>query len=159
MLAGLEMMSDWLQNTFRTMIRQRGGPTAIGQLCAVFDVVESIIKSDEFQGCIFVNAAMEFPLPHEPIHVVASQHKLSIEDTVHVLAVKAGASEPRRLAQELCLIMEVAYVTRLVTGNRQTIDIAHRIADSVISSHCPDPSAQALTAGSDGDLRLPQPAV
>src|SRR5207342_2484478 len=82
MLAALEMQNVWLQNTFRDMIRDRGGDTAIGQLRAVLDVVETIIESDEFQGCIFVNVAMEFPLMHEPAHVAAAENKLAIETII-----------------------------------------------------------------------------
>src|SRR5688572_18035503 len=52
MVAALEMQNGWLQDTFRTMIRERGGPAAINRLYAAFDVVEHIIASDEFQGCI-----------------------------------------------------------------------------------------------------------
>ena len=137
MLAALDMQNCWLQQTFRDMIRDRGGPTAIGQLYAVLDVVESIIESDDFQGCIFVNAAMEFPLPHDPAHVAASQNKQAIEDIVRALAEGANADDPRSLAQELCLIMEGAYVTRHVTGNPDTLDIARRIARLVIASRCP----------------------
>jgi AcrR family transcriptional regulator len=140
MIAALEMQNRWLQETFRAMISERGGPTAIGQLYAVLDVVESIIESDEYQGCMFVNVSMEFPLPHEPAHVLASQNKQAIEDIVHALAIEIGATEPRALAQELCLIMEGAYVTRHVTGNRQTIEIARRVARLVIASRCPDGS-------------------
>ena len=137
MLAALEMQNCWLQDTFRAMIRERGGPTAIGQLRAVLDVVEHIIESDDFQGCIFVNVAMEFPLPHEPAHIAASQNKQAIEEILKVISEEAGADEPRLLAQELCLIMEGAYVTRHVTGNKNTVDIARRIADLAISSRCP----------------------
>jgi AcrR family transcriptional regulator len=137
MLAALEMQNCWLQDTFRTMICDRGGPTALGQLHAVLDVVEHIIASDDFQGCIFVNVAMEFPLPHEPAHVAASQNKQAIEDIISAIAEEAGADNPKLLAQELCLIMEGAYVTRHVTGNQNTVEIARRIADLAISSHCP----------------------
>ena len=119
------------------MIRERGGPTAIGQLHALLDVVEHIIESDDYQGCIFVNVAMEFPLPHEPAHIAAAQNKQAIEEIVNAIAVEAGADEPKLLAQELCLIMEGAYVTRHVTGNKNTVDIARRIADLAISSRCP----------------------
>src|SRR6476620_6052611 len=115
-LAALEMQSEWLQTTFRSMATERGGPTAIAQLRALMDVVKTITDTDEFQGCIFVNVAMEFPLPHEPAHVAASQNKRAIEDIVHAIAVEAGAPDPRALAQELCLIMEGAYVTRHVSG-------------------------------------------
>jgi AcrR family transcriptional regulator len=140
MLAALEMQNRWLEETFRSMVRERGGPTPVGQLRALFDVVEVLIESDDYQGCIFVNVAMEFPLPHEPAHVLASQNKQAIEDFVGDLAAEAGASDPQGLARELCLVMEGAYVTRQVTGNTKTVDIARGIADLVIASRCPCPN-------------------
>jgi hypothetical protein len=100
------------------------------------DVVEHFVESDDFQGCIFVNVAMEFPLPHEPAHIAAAKNKQAIEDMVHGLAVEAGAADPRSLAKELCLIMEGAYVTRHVTGDKQSIEFARRVADLVISAAC-----------------------
>jgi AcrR family transcriptional regulator len=138
MLAALEMQNCWLQDTFRTMIRERGGPTPLGQLQALFDVVENIIESDEYQGCIFVNVAMEFPLPNEPAHVLASQNKQAIEEFLFALATEAEATDARLLARELCLIMEGAYVTRQVTGRQETIDIARGLANVVIASRCPN---------------------
>ena len=138
MLAALQMQNSWLQDTFRTMIRERGGPRAISQLHAVLDVVDHIIASDDFQGCIFVNAAMEFPLPNEPAHVAAAENKQAIENILCSLAAEAGAEDARALAQEMCLIIEGTYVTRQVTGKRTTIDIARRIARLVIESHLPN---------------------
>ena len=135
MLAALAMQNEWLQNTFREMIRERGGESALGQLRAVLDVVETIIQSETFQGCIFVNVAMEFPLPHQPAHVAAAAHKRAIEGYVKELAATAGAADPYALARELCLVMEGAYVTRQVTGDPATIAVARRIADIVIASH------------------------
>src|SRR4029450_8992297 len=52
MLAALEAQDRWLQGTFRQMVQERGGPSAHGQLRSLFDVVEQIIESDEFHGCI-----------------------------------------------------------------------------------------------------------
>ena len=137
-LAALGMQNEWLQETFRAMIRDRGGPTAIGQLRAILDVVEHIVESDDYQGCIFVNVAMEFPLPHEPAHVLASENKAAIEGIVRELAEEAGAADPQAMAQQLCLIMEGAYVTRHVTGNKQTVDLAREVAELVITANCPD---------------------
>jgi AcrR family transcriptional regulator len=136
MLAVLETQNRWLQEIFHKMVRERGGETPVGQLHALFDVVDQLIESDDFHGCIFVRVVMEFPLPHEPAHVLASQSKRTIEDFVHALAVDAGVSDPRGLAQELCLLMEGAYVTRHVSGNRRTIDIARRLAQLIIESRC-----------------------
>jgi AcrR family transcriptional regulator len=143
MLAALQEQGRWLEQTFRGMIRERGGPSPLGQLHALLDVVEQIVESDQFQGCIFVNAAMEFPLPHEPAHVAAAQNKQAIEDIVHAVAVEASATDPRSLAKELCLIMEGAYVTRHVTQNKQTVDIARRVASLVINAGCPQPAGAA----------------
>jgi AcrR family transcriptional regulator len=143
MLAALEMQNAWLQDTFQEMVREHGPETAIGQLYTLFDVVERIIESDEFQGCIFVNAAMEFPLPHEPAHVLAASNKAAIEEVVQQLAVEAGADDPQALAEELCLIMEGAYITRHVTGNKSTVDIARRLADLAIAAHCPTDQPEA----------------
>lgn len=137
MLAALEMQNKWLQSTFQEMIRERGGETPLGQLRAALDVVERIIESDEFQGCIFVNVAMEFPLMHEPAHIAAAGNKRAIEAIVHDLAARAGAPNPRQLAEELCLIFEGAYVTRQVTGNRETIEIARRLAEQSIRANIP----------------------
>lgn len=136
MLGVLETQNRWLQDVFRNMVRERGGETPVGQLYALFEVVDLLVESDDFHGCIFVKAVMEFPLPHEPAHVLASQSKQTIEEFVHSLAASAGVSNPRGLAQELCLLMEGAYVTRHITGNRRTIDITRRLGQLIIDDHC-----------------------
>jgi AcrR family transcriptional regulator len=134
MLAVLADQNRWLQESLRTMIDQRGGPTTAGRLRALFDLVEQIIESDDYHGCIFVNVTMEFPLPHDPAHQAAARAKRSFEDIVCEVAA-ADAAEPRTLARELCLIIEGAYVTRHVTGDRGTIEVARRLGELVIERH------------------------
>lgn len=136
-LAALELKNQWLQDTFRQMVGERGGPTFVGQFRALLDVADRIINEDEFQGCIFVNVAMEYPLPHDPAHIAAAKHKHAIEEIIREMAERAGVADPRQMARELCLIMEGAYVTRQVTGDKESIEIARRIADLVIAAHLP----------------------
>jgi len=133
-LAALEMKNRWLQDAFRQMVRARGGPEPVGQLRALLDVVDEIVDADDYQGCLFINVALEFPLPSEPAHVAAAEHKRAIEEIVHDLAARAGAADPRGMARELCLVMEGAYVTRQVTGDPQSIHVARRVADLVIAA-------------------------
>ncbi|MFI5393023.1 MAG: TetR/AcrR family transcriptional regulator [Myxococcota bacterium] len=137
MLAVLEKQNRWLQGTFRELVEQRAGSgaSAADQLRALMEVVKQIIEDDEFQGCIFVNVAMEFPLLHQPAHRAAAEHKRAIEAFVEDLASRSGAADPRALAQDLCLVMEGAYVTRQVTGDATTIAVARRVAAAVIESH------------------------
>jgi hypothetical protein len=96
------------------------------------------MSSNEFQGCIFVNASFEFPLPHEPIHVAAVAHKQAIEEAIRELVARAGADDPAGMARQLCLVMEGAYITRQLTGDLRTFDAARQIADLIIASHLPE---------------------
>jgi AcrR family transcriptional regulator len=135
MLSVLEEQNRWVQQSFRERMRTLGGDCAVKQLRALMDVVEMIAESEGFRGCIFVNAAMEFPLQHEPAHLAASRSKIDLEEIVYEVACEAGAAEPRAMAQELCLIMEGAWVSRHVSGNPRTVAIARRIAERVIDQH------------------------
>jgi AcrR family transcriptional regulator len=140
MLAALEMQHHWAHDAFRSVVAECGG-TVVGQLRSLFDLVGEISNGDEFQGCFFVNAAMEFPLQHEPAHVAAAQFKRSIEDFVEDLAARGGAADPRQMARELCMIMEGAYVTRQISGDKQSIEVARRLAELVFAAHLPETAA------------------
>jgi len=135
LLAALEDRQRQLEHEFLTIVRRRGGDSPVGQLRALFDAVQNITDDAWFRGCVFVNVAMEFPQPHEPAHVVAIKSKDAIQRMVQGLAEQAGAASPRALAEELCLIMEGAYVTRQVTCNPETIAIARRLAERAIGVH------------------------
>jgi AcrR family transcriptional regulator len=135
MEAALEQQNRWLQETFRELLRAEGGRAAADQLRALFDVVQQIIEREDYHGCIFINASIEFPLPHHPAHALAARNKQSIEAIVFEVAERAGAARPDELAKELCLVMDGAYVARLVTGDPAVIETARRVADRVIRAH------------------------
>ena len=154
MLAVLAEQDRWLQESLRQMIRQRGGTTATGQLRALFDLLEQIMDSDDFHGCIFVNVTMEFPLPHDPAHVAAVKAKQSFEDVVHDIFARGQAANPRGAARELCLICEGAYVTRHLTGDRNTINVARQLGEPVIARHFPEAAAtERLPAAASDSAR------
>jgi len=138
LLAALENQHRSLEADFRQVVRERGGDSPARQLRALFDAVENITESDWFRGCVFVNVSMEFPLPHEPAHQVAANSKAAIEQVVQEIAAQAGAADPLALAQELCLIMEGAYVTKHVTGSTATMSIARRLAERALAAHLPE---------------------
>src|SRR5262245_13337201 len=124
MLTVLQDRNEWLQESFRQMIRDHGGRSALDQLHGLFDVVEQIIEQDDFRGCIFVNAAMEFPLPHKRAHGAAAENKRAIQEIVLEIAERGGVEKPEVLARELCMIIDDAYVGRQVSGDPATIETA-----------------------------------
>lgn len=146
MVGVLDSVDAFLQGAFRAMVRQVGGRSAIGQIRSLLDVVQQVIEQGDFHGCIFVNAAMEFPVPHDPAHEAALRHKRALEDFVYELAERAGVIDPDGFAEEFCMVIEGLYVTRSVTGNPGTIAIARRLVDCIIERHMP--AGRGLTDGS-----------
>jgi AcrR family transcriptional regulator len=137
----LRMHDRWWRDTFQQLLRKHGGDTPRGQLLAVPDVLNEIFTSDDYNGCIFINVAVEFPLPHDPAHIAAKEHKRAMEDILRELAGYAGASDPATLAQELAMIMEGAYVTQQVTRTPETSDVSRRLITMLINRHLPDTAA------------------
>ena len=127
----------WWQDTFRQMLRRHGGDTPRGQLLAVPDALAELFCTDQFNGCIFVNVAVEFPLPHDPAHALAAEHKASMEDILRELAGYAGASDAKALAEELALVMEGTYVTRQVSQRPETEEIARRLVTQIVDRYVP----------------------
>lgn len=125
----------WWRDTFREMLRRHGGDTPRGQLYAVFDALDETLNDADYNGCFFINVAVQFPLPHDPAHETAAEHKRAMENLLRELAGYAGATEPAALAEELSLLIEGAYVSRQVTGCERTTAIARRIGELVLSKH------------------------
>jgi AcrR family transcriptional regulator len=130
----------WWRESFQQMLRDIGGDEPAGQLRAVPDALEALFRTDSFNGCIFVNVSVEFPLPHDPIHQAAMEHKHMMEMILRDLALRARARDPVALAEQLSMIMEGAYVTRQVTRNDRTAEIARRTADALFEQHLPQPA-------------------
>jgi AcrR family transcriptional regulator len=131
----LRVRDQWWRKTFARRLRERAGDDPGAQLRAVFAVLEEFIDADEFNGCIFVNVAVEFPRQHAPAHQAAAEHKELMGELLRDLALRAGARDPVALAEELALLMEGSYVTRQVSGNRHAAAIGARAADVLIDLH------------------------
>lgn len=154
MVAVLADVDEFLQQQFRQMVRELGGPTARGQLRAVLQVAQQAVEQPDFHGCIFVNAAIEFPLPHDPVHIAAARHKHGLEEFFYGLGERAGAADPAELARDLSLILEGAYVTRAVNGGFASFSTALRLLDQVILQHC-GPSVAATSRTRPAPRRRP----
>lgn len=136
----------WWQDEFRELLRRHGGDSARGQLLALPDVLHHLFRDPNYNGCFFINVAVQFPLPHDPAHEVAAAHKQSMEAIIRELAGFAGAADPKALAQELAIVLEGAYVTEQVTRNPGTAQIARRLVTLVVDRHVPP--AKSTSPGS-----------
>ena len=136
-LAVIRKRDRWWRDTFAKAIRDRGGDDARQQLLAAFDVLHEWFNEEPFCGCMFINAAAEFPSPHDPAHEAAAENKRAIEEMIRNLAQAAGAADPQAFAEQFNLVIEGAIVTRQVTRSDTAAAIARRTAELLLAAHLP----------------------
>ena len=134
-IESLRWHDQWWQQTFRKMLRRHGGDTPRGQLLAVPEALAELFEGDEFNGCMFVNVAVQFPLPHDPAHKLAVEHKEAMEDILREIAGYAGAGDPKALAEEIGLVMEGAYVTRQIAKRPAVVAAMGRVVTLIVEEH------------------------
>jgi AcrR family transcriptional regulator len=127
----------WWSSELRDRIQRAAGPDARAQIIAIFDVMYDIIHDPEYHGCIFINAAVEFPQPHHPAHQSARRAKADGLALIVDLAERAGASDPEALAQEVDMLIEGALITHQVTPECDTCGIARRAAETLMEKYLP----------------------
>lgn len=127
----------WWSSEVRDRIQRMAGPNARGQILAMFDVMHEIMHDPEYHGCIFINAAVEFPQPHHPAHQSARQAKADGLALLADLAERAGASDPVSLAQEIDMIIEGALITHQVAPDCDSCAIARRVAETLLENYLP----------------------
>ena len=136
-VAVIEEHHRWWSTELRDRIQRAAGPDPRGQILAMFDVMREILEDPEYRGCIYINAAVEFPQPHHPAHQSAKKAKADGVALLAELAEHAGASDPLALAQELDMIMEGALITHQVAPDCDVCVISRRVAETLLERRLP----------------------
>ena len=127
----------WWSGEIRERIQRAAGPDPRGQMLAMFDVMQEILNDPEYRGCIYINAAVEFPQPHHPAHQSAKKAKADGVALLAELGERAGASDPQALAQELDMIIEGALITHQVAPESNVCSTARRLAETIMEKYLP----------------------
>ena len=70
MLAVLQWRDASWPAKLKAVLRKHAGDHPRSQLRAFINVLDEIWGTDRCHGCLFLRAAAEFPVPHDPIHIV-----------------------------------------------------------------------------------------
>lgn len=138
-MAVLKEHDRWWRDEFVRLLRKHGGDYPRDQLLALPDVLTEMFSDDGYNGCFFVNVAVEFPLPHDPAHLAARDHKLAMEDILRQIAGYANCRDPGALAEEISLLMEGSYVTHQINRQPERVEVFRRMLKDVIASRVPRP--------------------
>ena len=102
------------------------------QLSAVFDVAHTWFSSNNFYGCMFINAISEFSEAECGVREAVQNFKKNIRDLIEEISRKAGVTKPTILSRELALLLEGSIVTAQVSGNPESAKDAKKIAEKLI---------------------------
>ncbi|MEO1235916.1 MAG: TetR/AcrR family transcriptional regulator [Planctomycetota bacterium] len=127
----------WESRWFEEEVEKRGGGDSRAMLLAVFDVLDTWFCGEQFNGCAFLNAAIEFPSPNDPIHRAAAAHMDNSEKWLAELATQAGASEPQRVAEEFSVLIQGSMVTRHAMNRDEAAAVSRRMAEAVLDRYLP----------------------
>src|SRR5690554_5432311 len=105
------------------------------RLYALFDMLEAWFRMPDWRGCIFMNAAAEFPTKSEPAHQAAAAHLREVQEQLQHLATLAGARNPQALAEQLLVLMQGVIAYQHVTGNERAAEIGGAMATHLLDQH------------------------
>src|SRR3569623_1727769 len=75
MVAAVHRRDEWESQAWAKAVRSRVGDDPAAQFVGMIDVLDHWCNAPDFQGCMFINAAGEFPNPHDPVHQAAAAYK------------------------------------------------------------------------------------
>jgi AcrR family transcriptional regulator len=129
-------------------MRAHGGRDPRAQILALFDLLSDWFGQPDFRGCLFMNAATEFPDPADPIHRAAAAHSAHLAAEVLLRVQALGAGEPTLITAQLLLLIAGAIAARHAAGASDAALTARRAAELLLGAAVP----------AAGVVEMPQPA-
>ncbi|MGB0909633.1 MAG: TetR/AcrR family transcriptional regulator [Nitrospirales bacterium] len=122
-----EQSRNWLMREM-----QRRGTTPREQLLVLFDTLGEFFRTEEFRGCMFINATVEFPQLDDAIHQAATEHKRIFGQYISEIVDKLNIHAPDELTEQLLILMEGAVITAHVSQPKTVAQQAKRSAEILI---------------------------
>lgn len=139
MVAAVLRRDEWESQAWERAIKQRGGDDPAAQCLATLDVLDAWFNDPEFRGCMFLNATVEFPNPHDPVHQAAAACKERSRDQRRELAAAAGAdaAAAETFADCLTAVLEGALVLRQMHGRNDAARVVRPVVEQLIATYLP----------------------
>jgi AcrR family transcriptional regulator len=105
----------------------------------MLDVMDAWFNDPDFRGCMFMNTAIEFPNPHDPVHQAAAAHKRQTRDHFRNLARAAGAAPAaaETFADCYTALIEGALVLRQTHGRNDAARVVRPAVEQLMAAYLP----------------------
>jgi len=139
MVAAVQRRDEWESQAWANAVRKRVGDDPAAQFLGMIDVLDFWFNAPDFEGCMFINAAGEFPNPHDPVHQAAAAYKRKCRDQWCALAVAAGASEAGAVTLADCFtaLLEGALIMRQMHGRNDAARVIRPAVEQLVATHIP----------------------
>jgi AcrR family transcriptional regulator len=137
MVAAVRRRDEWESAAWGRAVRKLAGDDPAGQLLAMFDVMDVWFNDPDFHGCMFTNAAAEFPNPNDPVHRAAADYKRRARDHWRNLAKMAGAdaAAAETFADCYSALVEGALVLRQTQGRNDAARVVRPAVEGLIRAY------------------------
>ncbi len=137
MVAAVLQRDQWESAAWDRAIYQRAGDDPRKQLISLVDILDLWFNGPDYRGCMFMNAAIEFPNPHDPVHQAAAAHKRAMRDAWRDTALKAGATEiaAETFADCYAVLIEGALVLRQAHGRNDAARVIRPAVEQLIQTY------------------------
>lgn len=137
MVAAVERRDEWEYTAWARAVHQQAGDDPRKQLLAMLDVLDVWFNDPDFLGCMFLNTALEFPNPHDPVHKAAAAYKRKVRNRYRDLALTAGAekSSAEIFADCYAALLEGALILRQTQGRNDAARAVRPAVEMLINFH------------------------
>lgn len=102
------------------------------QLVALVQAVAGQVTAPDYRGCPFRTTHAHYPDDDHPAHQVAVRHVKDLRARLRTLARRAGARDPRALADRIMLIIDGLYINGAMLGGRDVAETAVALARELV---------------------------
>ena len=133
LVEAIEQREQSEMQAWKNAVEHLAGDDPQKQLLALFDVLDVWFNEPDFRGCQFINAAAEFPNPHDPVHAVAAEHKRKNRDFFRDLAQAAGIADAETFADQYTALVEGTLVLRQVHGRDDAAKVIKPAVEALLA--------------------------
>jgi len=139
MVAAVRQRDEWESQAWGRAVRKIAGDDPARQLLAMLDVMDLWFNDPDFHGCMFVNAAAEFPNPNDPVHQAAAVYKRRTRDQRRDLARAAGADAlaAETFADCYTALIEGALILRQTHGRNDAARVVRPAVEQLMRAYLP----------------------
>jgi AcrR family transcriptional regulator len=106
----------------------------------LFDRAAAAARRRRFRGCLYLNAATEFPDPAHPVHSVVAAHRHWLHTELAATLRQAGAVDPEGTARRIQLIYDGGLAGSKAARSADPIRLAAEMAVDAVAAMLPAPT-------------------